>query len=110
MAERSRIFDDFAGVAGGAFSALVGIGEEAEALLRARLDELIRRFDLASRPDLEAVKELAGNARTASEACAARLDSLTERLAALETRIAALEKPAEGPEPPAEEPEPPAEG
>lgn len=101
MAERSRIFEDLAGVAGGAFSAFVGIREETEALIRARLDELVRRFDLASRPDLEAVKELAGNARTASEECATRLDSLAERLSALEARIAALEKPPPQPEPPA---------
>lgn len=94
MAEGSRIFEDLAGVAGGAFSALVGIREETEALLRARLDELVRRFDLASHADLEAVKELAGNARTASEECAASLDRLTERLQALEARVAALEKPA----------------
>lgn len=102
MAERSRIFDDLAGVAGGAFSALVGIREETEAVLRARLDELARRLDLASRADFEAVKELAANARTASEECAARVDGLARRLDALEVRIAALEKPA----PPAPEPPP----
>ncbi len=101
MAERSRIFEDFAGIAGGAFSALVGMRDETEALLRARLDELVRRLDLASRSDLEAVKELASNARTEAEECRARLDTLAERISALEARIAALEKPAPQTEPPA---------
>lgn len=100
MAERSRIFDDLAGVAGGAFSALAGIRDETEAMLRARLDELIRRFDLAGRADLEAVKELAANARAASEDCVARLDGLAARLDAIERRIAALEPPPAATEPP----------
>ncbi|HUC18443.1 MAG TPA: accessory factor UbiK family protein [Acetobacteraceae bacterium] len=94
MAERPRLFDDLAGVAGGAFSALVGIREETEAAFRSRLEELIRRLDLASRPDLEVVKDLAANARTVSEDVAARLDALAARLDALETRLAALEPPA----------------
>jgi BMFP domain-containing protein YqiC len=95
MTERPRLFDDIAGVAGGAFSALVGIREETEAALRARLDELVRRLDLAGRPDLEAVKELAANARTASEDATALLDALAARLDAIEARLAALEpKPA----------------
>jgi BMFP domain-containing protein YqiC len=93
MGERPALFDDLAGMAGGAFSALVGIREETEAALRSRLDELVRRLDLAARPDLEAVKELATNARVASEDVAASLAKLAERLAGLEARIAALEKP-----------------
>jgi BMFP domain-containing protein YqiC len=93
MTERPRLFEDLAGVAGGAFSALVGIREETEAALRSRLDELIRRLDLASKPDLEAVKQLAANARIASEDVAARLDALVARLDALEVRLAALEQP-----------------
>lgn len=106
MAERSHIFDDLAGVAGGAFSALAGIRDETEAMVRARLDELIRRFDLAGRADLEAVKELAGNARGASEDCVARLEALAARLEALERRIAALEPPPPAEPPPAEPPPP----
>ena len=42
MAERPRFFDDLAGVAGGAISALAGLREEVEALARARIDEAIR--------------------------------------------------------------------
>ena len=43
MADRPRILDDIAGVAGGALSALVGIREEIEAIIRARLDEARNR-------------------------------------------------------------------
>ncbi len=93
MTERPRLFDDLAGVAGGAFSVLVGIRDETEAQIRARVDELVRRLALATRPDLEAVKELAANARIASEEAAARLAAVEARLAALEQRISALEQP-----------------
>lgn len=106
MAERSRLFDDLAGVVGGAVSALAGVREETEAALRARLDELIRRLDLAGRADLEAVKELAANARTASEDATTGLASVLARLAALETRIAALEKSPTGPTAPTTGPTP----
>ena len=64
MADRSRFFDDLAGVAGGAFSALAGLREELEATMRARIDEAIRKLDLVKREDLDAVQEMAANART----------------------------------------------
>lgn len=84
MTERPKFFDDLAGVAGGAFSALAGIREEAESMVRARVDEAIRRLDLVRREDLDAVQEMAANARTGQENAEARL-------AAMETRLAALE-------------------
>jgi BMFP domain-containing protein YqiC len=86
MAERPRFFDDLAGVAGGALSAHAGIREEVEAMVRARLDEAIRRLELVRREELDAVAELAANARAGQEAAEARI-------AALEARIAALEAP-----------------
>jgi BMFP domain-containing protein YqiC len=91
MSDRPRFFDDLAGVAGGALSALAGLREEAEALVRARLDEAIRRLDLVKREELEAMTELAANARAGQEAAEARLAEAMERLAALEMRVAALE-------------------
>ena len=91
MSDRPRFFDDLAGVAGGALSALAGLREEAEALVRARLDEAIRRLDLVKREELEALAELAANAQAGQEAAEARLTEVMERLAALEVRVAALE-------------------
>ena len=84
MNERPRFFDDLAGVAGGAFSALTGLRDEAEATIRARLDEAIRKLDLVRREDMEAVEQMAANARAGQEAA-------ETRLAALELRVAALE-------------------
>jgi len=97
MAERPRFFDDLAGVAGGAFSALAGLREEAEALVRARLDEAIRALDLVRREELDAVATLAANARAGQEAADARLAAALARLEALEARVSALSEPSAPP-------------
>lgn len=87
MTERPRFIDDLAGMAGGAVSALMGLREEMEAMVRARLDEAIRRLDLVKREEIEALAEMAANARAGQEAAEARLDQALERLAALEARL-----------------------
>src|SRR5579872_6206450 len=91
MTERPKFFDDLAGVAGGALSAIAGLREEMEAMARARIDETIRRLDLVKREELDAIAELAANARAAQEAAEARLEDALQRLAALEVRVASLE-------------------
>jgi len=63
MADRPKFFDDLAGVAGGAISALAGLREEAESMMRTRMDDLIQRLDLVRREEMAAVQELAANAR-----------------------------------------------
>jgi BMFP domain-containing protein YqiC len=93
MSDRPRFFDDLAGVAGGAISALAGLREEAEAMFRARLDEVIQRLDLVRREELEAIQELAANARAGQEAAEGKVGTLEARLAALEIRVSALESP-----------------
>src|SRR3954447_25508380 len=91
MSDRPRFFDDLAGVAGGALSALAGLREEAEAVVRASIDEAIRRLDLVKREELEAMAELAASAKASQEEAEGRLAEAMQRLAALEVRVAALE-------------------
>jgi BMFP domain-containing protein YqiC len=100
MSDRPRFFDDLAGVAGGAFSALTGLREEAEALVRSRLDEAIRALDLVRRADLDAVQEMAANARAGQEAAESLVAALEARVMALESRCAALETKTPRGEPP----------
>jgi BMFP domain-containing protein YqiC len=83
MTDRPKFFDDLAGVAGGALSALAGLREEIAALARARVDEAVRKLDLVKRDEFEAMAELAKRAREQSEA--------------LEARVAALETSAQPP-------------
>lgn len=91
MSDRPRFFDDLAGVAGGAISALAGLREEAEAMVRARIDDTIRRLDLVRREELDAMAEVAANARAGQEAAETRFGTLEARFAVLEARVSALE-------------------
>lgn len=79
---RGRIFDDLAGMAGGAFSVLAGLRQEVEAMARAQVDAVVARMDLVKREDLDAAMELARRAREAQEALEARVAALEARLAA----------------------------
>jgi BMFP domain-containing protein YqiC len=84
MSDRPKFFEDLAGVAGGAISALSGLRDEMEAMVRARLDETIRKLDLVRREELAAVTELAANARAGQEQAEAKLAAIEARLTALE--------------------------
>lgn len=96
MADRPRIFDDLAGVAGGALSALTGLREEAEQMVRARVDETIRKLDLVRREELDAMAEMASLARAGQEAAMTQIAALESRMTALEERLKALEPSAPG--------------
>jgi len=91
MSDRPKFFDDLAGMAGGAISALAGVREEAETMVRARIDEALRRLDLVRRDELDAIQELATNARAGQEEAAVKLAAMELRLAAAEHRLALLE-------------------
>jgi BMFP domain-containing protein YqiC len=91
MTDRPKFFDDIAGVAGGAISALAGLRQEGEAIVRARIDETIRALDLVRRDEYDAVMEIAARARTGQEAAEARIVALEERLAVMEARLNGLE-------------------
>ena len=95
MTERPRFFDDLAGVAGGAFSAVAGMRDELEGMIRARADEAIRRLDLVKRDELEAVQEMAAKARAGQDAAEARIAALEARLAAMEAKAAGPMRPAD---------------
>jgi len=85
-----NLFDDLAGVAGGAFSILAGMRAEVEAMARSQVDAMVQRLDLVKREDLDAAMEVARLAREGQEA-------LAVRVAALETQLA---KPVAPPDPP----------
>jgi len=77
MSDRPKIFDDLAGLAGGAISAMSGLRDEVEAMVRARLDEAVRRMELVRKDEVEALADM--------------LAATNARLEAAEARIAVLE-------------------
>jgi BMFP domain-containing protein YqiC len=87
MTNRPRFFDDVAGVAGGALSALTGLRDEAEAMGKARMEDVLRKLDLVKREEFDAISTLAARARAGQEAAEARLAALEKRMDALEARL-----------------------
>lgn len=85
MADKPRFFDDLAGVAGGAVSALTGVREELNAIVRSRVDEVLTSLQVVRREEFEVMRELAAQARIGQEEAA-------RRVAALEARVEALEQ------------------
>ena len=77
MSDRPKIFDDLAGLAGGAISAMSGLRDEVEAMVRARLDEAVRRMELVRKDEVEALADMLA-------ATNARLEAAEERIAVLE--------------------------
>ncbi len=86
------LFDDLAGVASGAFSALAGVRAEVEAAARSQVEALVQRLDLVKREELDAALEVARRAREGQEA-------LEARVSALESKLAAAAQPAPPPPP-----------
>lgn len=86
MTDRPRLFDDLAGVAGGAISALTGMKEEINAIVRSRVDEALGQLQVVRREEFEVVRELAANARMAGEDAEQRIAALEKRVADLESR------------------------
>lgn len=76
MTKENRFFDDVARVAGGAMGALSGLREEAELLVRGRIERLLADMDLVPRDEFEAVKAIAVAAQAEVAALTARLDAL----------------------------------
>ncbi len=89
------IFDDLAGMAGGAFSVMTAVRAEAEAMARAQVEAMVQRLELVRREDLDAALEVARRAREQAEALATRVSALEHRLAALETAGEELPAPDE---------------
>ena len=102
MSDRPKLLDDLAGVAGGAISALAGLRDEAEAIVRARIDETLRRLDLVRRDEFDAMQKLATKAQReqqeAQREAGAERARTEARFAALEHRVAALESAAHDPD------------
>ena len=70
MQTRSRVLDDAAKLAGGAIGALDGVRREMESLIRQQVERILSKFDLVTRDEFEAVKEMAARARAEQETIA----------------------------------------
>ncbi|MCB4769404.1 accessory factor UbiK family protein [Ancylobacter sp. Lp-2] len=81
----SRIFDDFAKLMNDAAGVATGVRREAETVMRAQAERILRELDVVTREEFDTVKDLAAAAREENETLEARIAALEARLAKLET-------------------------
>lgn len=89
MPPSNRLFDDLARLMTDAAGAAQGVRREAETVVRAQAERLIRDLDVASREEVDVLRDLVTTLRTQNEALAARVT-------ALEAKVAAKAGPAPG--------------
>ncbi len=80
MQSQNRIFDDFAKMAGGALSALGGLKQEIEAMIRDRFERFMAEANFVRREEFDAVAAMAATARAEQENLAARVAELERKL------------------------------
>lgn len=78
MAADSKIFDDLARMAGGAFNILGGLREQIREDIKSRVEEMAARMDLVPREDLDRAE--------------AMISTLQDKVANMDKRLAMLEK------------------
>ncbi|MBS7545791.1 accessory factor UbiK family protein [Ancylobacter oerskovii] len=77
----SRIFDDFARLMNDAAGVATGVRREAETVMRAQAERILRELDVVTREEFDTVKDLAAAAREENEELKARITALEARLA-----------------------------
>jgi hypothetical protein len=82
MQTRGKLFDDLSQLMTNAAGIAQGVREEAETLVRSRVERFLSDQNLVTREEFEAVRDMAQKAREENEALRARLDALEKRRAA----------------------------
>ncbi|MFB0487596.1 BMFP domain-containing protein YqiC [Methylobacterium sp. OAE515] len=89
MPPSNRLFDDLARLMTDAAGAAQGVRREAETVVKAQLERVIRDLDVASREELDVLRDLVTNLQAQNAA-------LTARVAALEAKSGAAGAGAAG--------------
>ena len=76
----NRIFDELARLATDAAGAAQGVRREIETVVRSQFERLIKDMDVATREEVEVLREMAAAAREENERLEARLKDLEARL------------------------------
>ena len=80
MQGSNRLFDDFARLMTDAAGAAQGVRREAETVFKAQIERLIRDMDIASREELDVLRDLVSALRSQNDALAARVTALEAKL------------------------------
>ena len=79
MQGRNRILDDLSQLMTNAAGVAQGVRDEAETVVRQRMERLLADMNLVTRDEFDAVRDMAQKAREENEALAARIAALEAR-------------------------------
>ena len=79
MAASNRLFDDLARIVTDAAGAAQGVRREAETVVKAQVERLIRDLDIATREEVDVLRDLVTTLRASNEALSARVAALEAR-------------------------------
>ncbi|NCO17030.1 MAG: accessory factor UbiK family protein [Alphaproteobacteria bacterium] len=82
MQTRSTLLDDLSQLMTNAAGVAQGMRDEAQTMMRARVERFLAESQLVTREEFEAVRDMAQKAREENEALSARLVALEAALAA----------------------------
>ncbi|KMO35599.1 pyrroline-5-carboxylate reductase [Methylobacterium variabile] len=74
--QQNRLFDDFARLMTDAAGAAQGVRREAETMVKAQIERMLRDMDVATREEVEVLRDLVASLRAQNDALAARVAAL----------------------------------
>lgn len=77
----NRIFDELARFATDAAGAAQGVRREVETMVRSQMERLVKDMDVATREEVEVLREMVAAAREENEKLEARVKELEAKLA-----------------------------
>lgn len=80
----NRLLDEIARLATDAVGAAQGVRREVETVARAQIERLLRDMDLATREEVEVLRDLVAAIRAENDQLVARVNALEERIAGLD--------------------------
>ena len=90
MPPSNRLFDDLARLMTDAAGAAQGVRREAETVVKAQIERVVRDLDIASREELDVLRDLVTHLQAQNEALAARVTALEAKSGSAGAGIAGL--------------------
>ncbi|GJD51143.1 Ubiquinone biosynthesis accessory factor UbiK [Methylobacterium crusticola] len=88
MQQPNRLFDDFARLMTDAAGAAQGVRREAETMVKSQFERLLRDMDVATREEVEVLRDLVTALRAQNDALAARVAALEAKPAGTKAKAA----------------------
>ena len=90
MPPSNRLFDDLARLMTDAAGAAQGVRREAETVVKAQIERVVRDLDIASREELDVLRDLVTNLQAQNEALSARVAALEAKAGSAASGAAGL--------------------